>query len=331
MENRIIAVLTRQRPPAAVGYAVTLVLVVAVWGLELAFQPALHRYLPFMPVIFFAAIAYGRSAGFFATLMGAILADRLYIFSRDQPATDSPELLFLVLFLGIGCAIAILVEALSQAVRKLLVAEEEKSLLLDELAHRTRNDLMMITQVLAYQARRHVDPQVRAALDSAVNRVRVVAEAQERLRSSGKHGRVEMATYLQALGHGLGDLLRDVRPIDVRVEASPVLVEASVAVSIGLIANELVTNAFKHAFPGGRGGTVQVRLEPASEGMVLTVEDDGVGCPLAPGDGLGSRLVQLLASHMGGTLEREVVPRGHRVRVALPVKASPAPVAPGVC
>jgi two-component sensor histidine kinase len=160
----------------------------------------------------------------------------------------------------------------------------------------------------------------------------VVAEAQERLRSSGKHGRVEMAGYLQSLGHGLGDLLRDVRPIAVHVEASPVVVEASVAVSIGLIANELVTNAFKHAFPDGRGGTVQVRLAPAGEGVELTVEDDGVGCPAAPGNGgLGSRLVQLLTSHMGGTLEREALPQGHRVRVRLPVSTSPAPVTHAPC
>ncbi|MEI7037385.1 sensor histidine kinase [Fulvimonas yonginensis] len=303
-----------------VGYAVAVALSLLVWGLELAFSPSLHRYLPFTPVIFVTALACGRNPALLATLLGAVLADRFYLLADGHAEPFEPEPLFLLLFVGVGAAIATLVEALAKAVRKLIVAEEEKSLLLDELAHRTRNDLMMISQVLAFQARRQSEPQVRAALESAVARVRVVAEAQERLRSSGKHGRVEVASYLQALGHGLADLLRDVRPITVRVEAAHVLVEAPVAVSIGLIANELVTNAFKYAFPEGRGGTVQVRLEQADEGMVLTVEDDGVGCPMSQDQGLGSRLVQMLAAHMGGQLERVPVPQGHRVRVKLPIK-----------
>jgi two-component sensor histidine kinase len=185
---------------------------------------------------------------------------------------------------------------------------------------------MMISQVLAFQAQRESQAQVREALESAVARVRVVAQAQERLRSSGTQGRVEVASYRQALGHGLCDLLQDVRPITVRVDATPMMLEASAAVSIGLIANELVTNAFKHAFPDDLGGTVKVQLAPLGGGIVLAVEDDGVGCAAVQGNGLGSRLVQLLVLHMGGRLERESVARGHHVRVTLPIKPGAAEI-----
>jgi two-component sensor histidine kinase len=242
-------------------------------------------------------------------------------------------MLFILLYVAVGCAVSWLIEALHGAVRKLLETEAETSLLLDELAHRTRNDLMMVASVLSLQAMRQSDPHARAALESAVARVRVIAEAQERLRKSGKQGEVEVAAYLRALGHGLAELLRDVRPIRVRVKAIPMAVDASVAVSIGLIANELVTNAFKYAFPDGEGGTVQITLEPAGEGIVLSVEDDGVGVPPSKKDGLGTRLVHLLASHLGGTVESVPRERGHSVRVLLPIKpvaAVAAPVAAGV-
>lgn len=328
MENLIVRVLSRARPPAAVGYVVTLGMVLAVLLFELSYRPVLHRYLPFLPVVFVAALLFGRPAGLFATLLSAAFGDDVIDLLREGTAPQPDELLFILLYVAVGCAAASLIEALHLAVRKLLNAEAETSLLLDELAHRTRNDLMMISSVLNLQAMRQSDPHAREALESAVARVRVIAEAQERLRKSGKQGQVEVAAYLRALGHGLAELLRDVRPIRVRVMASPMSVDASVAVSIGLIANELVTNAFKYAFPDGQGGTVQITLEPTGEGVVLSVEDDGIGAPPAKKGGLGTRLVQLLASHLGGTVEGLPRARGHGVRVLLPIKPVAAVGAP---
>jgi two-component sensor histidine kinase len=320
MENRIVAVLSRKRPPAVVGYVVAAGLVFAVLFFEYVFRPALHHYLPFLPAVILSALLFGRSAALFATLLSALLGDDVLGLLLYGDALGLNEFVFVFLYVAVGCAVAWVIEALHDAIEKLLAVEAETSLLLDELAHRTRNDLMMVASVLGLQAMRQSDPHARAALESAVARVRVIAEAQERLRKSGKQGQVEVAAYLRALGHGLAELLRDVRPIVVRVKATPMAVDAPVAVSIGLIANELVTNAFKYAFPDGQGGTVQITLEPAGEGMVLSVEDDGVGAEPSKKDGLGTRLVQLLASHLGGTVERLPRERGHGVRVRLPIK-----------
>jgi len=327
MENLIVRVLSRKRPHAVVGYAVTAGVVLLVLLFEYTFRPALHRYIPFLPAVFVSALFFGRAAGLFATLLSAALGDDMIALIRHGLAPDPTDLLFVLLYVAVGCAIAWLIEALHVAVCKLLDKEAETSLLLDELAHRTRNDLMMISSVLNLQAMRQADPHAREALESAVSRVRVIAEAQERLRKSGKQGEVEVAAYLRALGHGLAELLRDVRPIRVRVQADPMSVDAPVAVSIGLIANELVTNAFKYAFPDGQGGTVQITLERAGDGILLSVEDDGVGVPPSKKDGLGTRLVQLLASHLGGTVDRACRPRGHGVKVSLPIKpGAPASV-----
>jgi two-component sensor histidine kinase len=329
MEKLIVRTLSRKRPPAAIGYVVAAALTLAVLAFEYAYPPALHRYLPFLPVVFVSALFFGRPSGLFAALLSAALGDDVLSLLRHGTAPEPLELLFAVLYTVVACTTAWLIEALHTAVCKLLEAEEETSLLLDELAHRTRNDLMMISSVLGLQARRQTDPVAREALESAVARVRVIAEAQERLRKSGKQGQVEVAAYLRALGHGLAELLQDVRPIRVRVLATPMSVDAPVAVSIGLIANELVTNAFKYAFPDGQGGTVQITLESTGGGIALSVEDDGVGVPPSKKDGLGTRLVQLLASHLGGTVQDISRERGHGVRVLLPIKPS-ATVQPAV-
>lgn len=322
MKNLILAALSRERPHPFMGYAITVLVIIAVMLLELTFPQVFHRYLPFLPVVLATALVFGRNAGIAATLLSALAANTFALISFGWRAEHWPETIFLVLYVVIGLGFAWLAEALAHAVGELRRTEAEKSLLLDELAHRTRNDLMMVATLLDVQARRHADPQVRAELDSAVARVHVIAAVQERLRCSGKQGQVELASYLQALGHGLNQLQQDVRPITVHVSAVPASVSASVAAAIGLITNELVTNAFKYAFPEGQGGTVQVTLERTDRGLALAVQDDGVGCPVTQPGGLGTRLVKMLAAQLGGELQREPASRGHHVRVEFPIKTS---------
>jgi two-component system, sensor histidine kinase PdtaS len=185
-----------------------------------------------------------------------------------------------------------------------LPSETQKSLLLEELSHRTKNDLFMVSSVLTLQARAQSDPNVRAALQAAVARVAVIARAQERLRGDNDGGSVEMAAYLEDLCRTLGDMLRDVRPIAVLVSADKLEVNSSDAVSIGLIVNELVTNAIKYAFPDDRGGTVKVSLSQTGGGVELVVEDDGVGCPPEPSQGMGSRLALVGRSDAGRFVAR---------------------------
>ena len=328
MKDLILATLSRKRPNVLAGHALTLALILFVLMLEWSFPQTFHRYLPFLPIVLFAAVAFGRNAGVMATFASAIAANLFAMASYGSFAVRWPEAIFLALYLVIGLTFAWFADALLHAVSELRRAESEKSLLLEEMVHRTRNDLMMVISVLSVQARRHTDPQVRAELESAVARVRVICEVQERLRDVGSRGQVEIASYLQDLGHGLGLLQQDVRPIAVRVSAVPGTVKSSVAMAIGLIANELITNAFKYAFPEGRAGTVDVRLERAPQGMVLSVQDDGIGCPPGSAGGMGSRLVGLLASQLGGTVERVPSQRGLHVRVVLPITPDGAPPTP---
>lgn len=123
-----------------------------------------------------------------------------------------------------------------------------------------------------------------------------------------------MRPYLEELCTHLGDSLRDIRPVAVKVHAEEVHLRTEQAVPLGLITNELVVNAFKHAFPDNRSGAVTVSLASGSS-LSLVIEDNGVGCPLDRRQGLGSRLTQLLAEQLGAKLAWEEAAPGCRVRL----------------
>jgi two-component sensor histidine kinase len=103
------------------------------------------------------------------------------------------------------------------------------------------------------------------------------------------------------------------------VTVADILLTADKAVPIGLIVNELVTNAFKYAFSAGDSGMVAVRLErTAAKSLTLIIEDNGKGCPEDIKEGLGSRIVRLLAQQLKGTLKREPANPGCRVMLHIP-------------
>ena len=109
------------------------------------------------------------------------------------------------------------------------------------------------------------------------------------------------------------------RPIAVNVEADPVYLPSDKAVSVGLMVNELATNAFKYAFPDDRAGTITVRFRnKGARELELIVEDDGKGCPEGAKEGLGSRIVRLLAQQLRGHVKIKSAEPGCRTIIAFP-------------
>lgn len=324
MENLIAALLPRSRYGVLLRYLSSLAIVGIAFVLRLAMSEALHDYpmLLFIPAIFLSALLFDHGTGFFATIVSALLSAYFFMTPVGSLAIGWAALVPWGLYVLIGFGVSALTEALRRTAQKLHEAERHQNLLREELSHRTKNDLMMVISVLTLQARGLQGTEARAALESAIARIDVIAKAHERLRGGGEQGRVAIAEYLESLCQGLGELLRDVRPIAVRVRADALDVRASEAVSIGLIVNELVTNAFKYAYPDNLGGIVQVDLQRHQDYLDLTVEDDGIGCPAEVGSGLGTRLVRLLASQMGGAVERHATENGCRVVVRLPFAAA---------
>jgi len=207
----------------------------------------------------------------------------------------------LAIFVVAALGVSFVSEGLRTAWERAVAAERSKDLLLRELGHRTQNNLALVASVLSLQARTKENPEIRSALEKAVARVQAIGSAHEHFHPLKHNGRVNMRPYLEKLCTHLGDSHRDVRPIAVIVEADDVGLRTEQAVPLGLIANELVTNALKHAFPGDRSGTIRVMLR-ASSPMSFIVEDNGVGSPLEKEERLGSRLIRLLAEQLGAKI-----------------------------
>lgn len=318
-ENMIIRLLPRRRHGILLRYAASTIIVLVTGLVRFSLENPLQNFpiLLFFPAVFLCALMFDRGSGFYATLLSAAIAAYVFIPPAFSFRIGVDSAIALAIFVLIGFTMSLVTEALRRTVTRLDESERATTLLLEELAHRTKNDLAIISSALQLQSRASDNAEVQAALEAANARVLVVARAQERLRGDRDGGLVDLADYLTSLCQGLGDLLRDVRPIAVRVFCAPLQVPSSTAVQIGLIVNELVTNSLKYAYPGERGGIVTVRVERDAQRMVVTVADDGVGCPGDAKAGLGTKLVRLLAKQLGGSVTSEPTEAGCRTRVVL--------------
>jgi two-component sensor histidine kinase len=294
--------LPRKPRSVVVRLGVTTGLVALSFALLLGLQQSagLLGFYILLPCVFVVSILFDRASGLYAAALSTLL---LYMLLTPEGSVLLPLRYILPLagFAAIAAAFAIISEALRTAWDRAAAAEHAKDLLLKELAHRTKNNLLMVISLLSMQARLKTNPETRQALEKAVTRIQAIASAHEHFQPVEHRGRVEMSAYLETLCEHLTNALRDVRPIAVKVEAIKLHLPAEQAVPVGLIVNELVTNAMKHAFPNDRAGTIHVTLAERS-GFTLLVSDDGIGCAADIKQGMGTRLVRLLAQQLGAKI-----------------------------
>ena len=185
----------------------------------------------------------------------------------------------------------------------------EKEGLLRETHHRVKNNLALITSLMRLTAGRSVTPETKAALLEMQNRIHSVTVLNETLYKTASYTSVRLADYLKQIAdHVFQAQAPKGGEVRLVLDLNPVEVATGQAIPCGLIANELMTNSLKHAFPGGRGGEVRMTLRTGSDGVTrLCVSDTGVGLPedsAAKGGGsLGLQLVGDLARQLQGTLD----------------------------
>ena len=200
------------------------------------------------------------------------------------------------------------VTATRRAEEILQASLEEKEALLKEVHHRVKNNLQLISSLLNLQARSVDDPATAELFADSRNRVRSMALVHENLYRAGNFARVPMAAHIQSLcaqlarAYGLSG-----QPVELAVRVDDVQLILDRAIVCGLIVNELVSNALKHAFPGGRGGRIDVELRAGDGGRLqLSVADDGIGLSPRERDGtpgsLGLDLVDDLVGQLHGEL-----------------------------
>lgn len=186
----------------------------------------------------------------------------------------------------------------------------EKTVLLNEVHHRVKNNLQVITSLLNLQASNATDPNVRDILNESQNRVRAMALTHQLLYERKDFSRMDLSDYLDRLSQLLRSAYRSsAKHVDVRLERpeEPVYLDLERAIPCGLLVNELVVNAFKHAFPGQRPGEITIALAHDADRVALIVRDDGMGLPadfaLDSVKSLGLQLVPLLIDQLRGTLQ----------------------------
>ena len=196
----------------------------------------------------------------------------------------------------------------------------EKELLLEEMRHRVANSLQIIASILLLKARTVQSDETRRHLQDAHQRVMSVATVQEQLRGTGLGDSIQIGPYLTKLCDSLAkSMIGAEKSVAVVVEAGPGAAISGQAVSIGLIVTELLINAVKHAFPPGRSGTIRVTYQTAGSEWRLSVADDGVGRAgeegRPPATGLGTSIVEALASQLDARVEVSSGPKGTSVSV----------------
>jgi two-component sensor histidine kinase len=185
----------------------------------------------------------------------------------------------------------------------------EKEVLLQEIHHRVKNNLQIITSLLRMQSRAVQDPAFSDALRECQNRVAAMALIHDKLYRARDLARVSFPEYVRDLTNNiLTSYALPARSVLVKLDVDDLSLSLDLAVPCGLILNELMSNCLKHAFPLGHSGTVYVSFhaEGADE-LCLAVQDDGVGMPaevdLERTSSLGWRLIRALAQQLGGVVQ----------------------------
>jgi PAS domain S-box-containing protein len=187
-------------------------------------------------------------------------------------------------------------------------ALKEKDILLGEIHHRVKNNLQIVSSLLDLQAARVTDPATQELLRDSQNRIHSMALIHQTLYGSNDFESVDFVlfskTLLSALtrSYGIGS-----ERIGIRVDVEPVHLPIGIAVPCGLVVNELISNALKHAFPQRADGEIRIALtrQPGNE-VLLSVSDNGIGLPdhvdIEGTETLGLQLVGLLVSQLDGEL-----------------------------
>jgi len=184
---------------------------------------------------------------------------------------------------------------------------KEKDVMLKEIHHRVKNNMQVIYSLLNLKAKSVADSEIRGILEESRDRVHSMSLIHETLYRSDDLAHVDFKTYLQCLVQNISSSYKR-HDVQIRVDMEPVALDVNTGIPCGLIANELVSNSLKHAFPEGKQGTINVGIRTDGLGSnVLFVEDNGIGLPadldFRNTASLGLQLATVLAGQIHGMIE----------------------------
>lgn len=201
---------------------------------------------------------------------------------------------------------------LSRQNRELAEAMAERELLIDEVHHRTGNNLALIVSLIQMSRRSATLAETKQVLAELETRVHSVARVHRELQRSRKADRIEFVPFLENVAkHAKEAFSSDARKINISVGGDEAELASNVAVDLGLVVGELITNAIKHAFPDRAEGRIEIRFskshpENGAHGWSITVSDNGIGFEeeVLPNrsQSLGWRMIRAMSARHGGTI-----------------------------
>jgi two-component sensor histidine kinase len=308
-----------------VGVGVTSLFV----GLRIAADPVLGDMAPFplvMLALVLSALFGGWRSGAVSLVLGALLLWYFVIPEQGSFALTSTAAA-IGLVVGIACE-AVILFAVALYQREVRAGQVERirrinflGHALREMDHRTKNNFQIVTSLLTLQANRSQSLEVKEALNEAAERLKALSAVYDALAPSSQGLQtVRLQDQLQEM---CDQIRRGYLPdgISLETELEPMIVPNETAVAIGIVVNELVTNACKHAFPGGSGG-ISVRTRRDRDRAVIEVADNGGGYPAErPRSGLGTRLVSAFVDRVKGKAEVRSGPDGTVHLISVPLGA----------
>ena len=222
------------------------------------------------------------------------------------------SVVILFILIGIVAWIVSLRKTVTRKTKKVEQSLKEKDMLLREIHHRVKNNLSIISGLLGFQLDTTEVENTQNALQDSQSRIQSMALIHDKLYQTDTLTDIQLNEYLQELVETISSTFVTNGNIDLVFDLDPVRVDVDTVVPCGLLVNELVVNAFKHAFPESDSkGTLSVMLEDQKRKAKLTVADDGPGLPddfeLGGGDSLGSMLIETFAAQLEAeiTLDKE--------------------------
>jgi two-component sensor histidine kinase len=195
----------------------------------------------------------------------------------------------------------------SKSNRLLAQKNAENELLMKEIHHRVKNNLEIVSSLLALQSAQIDDLKTKEAMTEGQNRVNSISIVHQKLYQGTNLGSIEMKDYFLNLSQSILDSFGAEEKVKLNLAMEKLDLDIDTAVPLGLIINELLTNTIKYAFPEGDKGTITIKLEKQNDQHLhLVVTDDGIGkSGITQGTGFGTQLVSLLTQQLNGTMKEE--------------------------
>jgi two-component sensor histidine kinase len=208
-------------------------------------------------------------------------------------------------------AIARDITALKQAEEKIKASLLEKETMLKEIHHRVKNNLQVISSLLNMQSTYLEDGKARQALQESIARVRTMAMIHTQLYQSQDLTKVDFGFFIRDLiGNISQSYGRAESRVKINVDTDKTRLGIDASIPCGLILNELVSNALKHAFPNEKEGKIDITMRSKDDRVELTVQDNGIGFPKSVDftkvKSLGLQLVNALVGQMNGKIDIQV-------------------------